>query len=184
MAIIKKKITYKLKAIILPFFLFLITLCIAQEKEYVVTKDGDTIYGKITRASSFLNPSKVRFKIKDTNGNKKLLNPKEVETIKSLKGVDGQCIIKTVYGKWFVKMIIDGKIKVYQLIDGVIFYTSKDNSEIRLTDFGGFNNKKESHSRIRLLLNDNSDILKEFDLLDGTQKNILYIIEKYNTLEK
>lgn len=171
-----------MKTIILLFNLFFFTVCIAQEKEYAVTKEGDTLYGKITRANSFFNPSKVRFKIKDENGNKRLLYPNEVETIKSLKGVDGQCIIKTVYNKWFVKMIIDGKIKVYQLIDGVIFYTSKYNSEIKLNDFGGFNIKKESHSKIRLLLNDNADILKEFDSLDGTQKNILYIIKKYNTL--
>lgn len=169
-----------MKIIILLFHMLLISVCISQEKEYVVIKEGDTLFGKITRATNSLNPSKICYKIKDLNGDKKLLYPSEVETIKSLNGVDGECIIKTVYGEWFVKMILDGKIKVYQQVDGVIFFTSKDNSEIKLTDFGGFNSREKSHEIIRPLLGDNPDILKEFDSLEGTQKNILYIIEKYN----
>jgi hypothetical protein len=180
----KNKIRHILKTIILLFNMLVLSVCIAQEKEYAVTKKGDTLYGKITRANSFLSPSKVRFKLKESNGNKRFLYPNGVETIYSLKGVDGECIIKSVYDKWFVKMIIDGKIKVYQQLDGVIFYTSKGHSEIKLTDFGGLNNRKDSHSRIRLLLKDNSEILKEFDALEGTQNNILYIIEKYNNLEE
>ncbi|WP_152611546.1 hypothetical protein [Psychroserpens damuponensis] len=169
-----------MKTIILLFNIFFFTVCMAQEREYAVTKKGDTLFGKITRANSFLNPSKVTFKIKDLEGNRKILNPNEVETIQSLKGVDGQCIIKTVYNKWFVKLLVDGKIKVYQLVDGLIYYTSKGTSEIRSNDFGGFNNRKESHSRIRVLIHDNPKLLKEFDTLEGTEKNILYIIEKYN----
>ncbi|UOY05511.1 hypothetical protein L0P88_16340 [Muricauda sp. SCSIO 64092] len=160
------------------------TVSIGQEKEYVVTKGGDTLYGIVSRATKFLNPSKVIFKIKILEGDKKLLDPSEIKTIRSFKGVDGDCTIKTAYDKWFVKMIIDGRIKVYQLIDGVIFFTSKDNSEIVLTDFGGFNSRKESQTRIKSLVQDNAKILKEFDTLKGTQKEILYIIEKYNNLEK
>ncbi len=37
----------------------------AQEKEYIVTTENDTIYGKIIRATKHLNPSKVVYKIKD-----------------------------------------------------------------------------------------------------------------------
>ncbi|RZN82893.1 MAG: hypothetical protein EVB11_06890 [Winogradskyella sp.] len=171
-----------MKQTILFFTLLILAVSTAQEKEYVVTKKGDTIYGKVTRATGFLNPSKVKFKIKDINGDKKVLNPKNVETIKSLKGIDGKSIIKTVYDDWYVKLIIDGKIKVYQLVDGIIFFISKDNSKIKSNDFGGFNNRKESHSRIRPLFSDNPTILKEFDSLVGTEKNIKYMIEKYNSL--
>lgn len=173
-----------MKIVLIFLSILILTVSTAQEKEYVITKNGDTIYGKITRATSLLNPSKVNFKIKDSDGNKKILNPKDIETIKSFKGVDGEFIIKTIYDKWYIKLIIDGKIKVYQLVDGVIFYTSKDNLEIKLTDFGGFNNRKESHEKIRPLFIDNLSILKKFDSLVGTEKNILSMIEKYNSLYK
>ncbi len=143
--------------------------------------NNDTIYGKVVRGTNYSNPSKVVFKIKDSKGKKSLINPKEVKLIKSNKGVDGECIIRTIYDDWFIKKIIDGRIKVYQLIDGVLFYTSKDGGEIKSTDFGGFNSRKNTHLQISLLIDDNPDILKEFDLLEGSQKNILYIIEKYNT---
>ncbi|ARV08790.1 hypothetical protein BTO05_03730 [Winogradskyella sp. PC-19] len=122
-----------MKTILLCFNLFIFAVCTAQEHEYLVTKKGDTIYGKVTRATSFLNPSKIKFKA--INGDKKTLLPEDVETIKSLKCVDGQSIIKTIYDEWYIRLVIDGRIKVYQLLDGVIFYTSKDGSKIRLNDF-------------------------------------------------
>ncbi len=49
-----------------------------------------------------------------------------------------------------------------------------------LADFGGFGSRKKAHSQIRNLVKDNPQILKEFDLLKGSEKNILYIIKKYN----
>ncbi|MBT8245890.1 MAG: hypothetical protein HKP48_00220 [Winogradskyella sp.] len=170
-----------MKKAILFLNLLIFTISIAQEREYVITKKKDTIYGKVTRATSLLNAPKVKFKIKDLNGHKIILKPADVETIKSLKGVDGKSIIRTVYDDWYVKQIIDGRIKVYQLLDGVIFYMSKDSSKIRLNDFGGFNSRKESHARIRPLFSDNPTILKEFDSLVGTEKNIKYMIKKYNS---
>ena len=169
-----------MKLLIVFFSISVSSVCIAQKNEYVVTKKGDTIYGKITRVTGLLNPSKIGFKIKDLNGNKRVLNPKDVETIQSFRGVDGESTIKTIYNKWYVKLIIDGKIKVYQSVDGIIFYTSKNNSDIRLNDFGGFNNREKAHKRIRPLFMDNPSILKEFDSLVGTRKNIIYMIEKYN----
>lgn len=152
----------------------------AQEKEYIVTTENDTIYGKIIRATKHLNPSKVVYKIKDEQGKKYLINPSEVKTIRSINGVDGNCVIKTIYDKFFIKEIIDGRIKVFQSIESVIFYLSKDEEEIMLADFGGFGSRKKAHSQIRNLVKDNPQILKEFDLLKGSEKNILYIIKKYN----
>jgi len=173
-----------LKPICLLFHLLTLSVSFAQESEYAIIKNGDTLYGEVTRATRFTNPSKIRFKIKDSLETKTVLQPNEVETIRSLEGVDGNCLIKTVYDQWFVKKVIDGRIEVYQLVEGVIYYTSKDHSEIKLNDFGGFNSTDQSHANIRLLLLDQPDILQEFDTLEGTERNILYIIEKYNTLQE
>jgi len=165
--------------------LFFTTLkSIAQEKEYFITNDNDTIYGEISRSINILNTAEVRFKIEDEYGNKSLINPSEIKLIKSIDGVDGDCVIATIYDQWFLKRIINGKIKVYQLVDGILFFTSKDNSEITSTDFGGFNTRENSLNRIRPLIEDNPTILEEFSSMKGTQKNILYIIQKYNNLNK
>ncbi|WP_299765654.1 hypothetical protein [uncultured Dokdonia sp.] len=152
----------------------------SQEKEYLVTNDNDTIYGKIIRGTNYLNPSKTIFKIKDKEGKKHLINPAEVKVLRSLKGVDGDCIIRTVYGTFFIKKIIHGRINVFQMIDNVFYYTSKDNEKIKAADFGGFGSRKKAHAEIRTLIKDNPKILKEFDSLKGSAKNILYIIKKYN----
>ncbi|WP_155827790.1 hypothetical protein [Gillisia sp. JM1] len=165
-------------------FFLIITTTIAQEKEYIVTNRNDTIYGKITRAINYLNTSEIRYKIKDEKGNNDLINPSEVKIIRSIDGVDGDCFIATIYDKWFLKRIINGRIKVYQLVDGVLFFTSKDDSEIKSTDFGGLNARENGLNRIRPLIEDNPIILEEFNSMKGSQKNILYIIEKYNDYAK
>lgn len=166
---------------ILSLILFLSTNTSAQEKEYIVRNNNDTIYGKVKRGTNHLNPSKIIFKIKDEQGKKRLIKPNEVKIIRSLNGVDGDCVIKTIHDKFFIKKIIDGRIEVFQWIDNPIFYTSKDGGELKLADFGGFGSRKKSHSQIRSLIDDNPKILKEFDVLKGSVKNILNIIEKYNT---
>lgn len=169
--------------IITALILFISSNCLAQEEEYIVTNSNDTVFGKITRSTNLLNTAEVRYKIKDINGNKSLIDPGKVKFIKSLDGVDGDCIIATVYDRWFIKRIINGRIKVYQLVDGIIFFTSKDGSEIVSNDFGGFNRREDSMDRIRPLIEDNAVILEEFNSMKGSQKDIIYIIEKYNDLE-
>ena len=82
-----------------------------------------------------------------------------------------------------MKRIINDKIKVYQLVDGVLFFTSKDNSEIESTDFGGLDTCENGLNRIRPLIEDNPIIIEEFNSMKESQKNILYIIEKYNDME-
>jgi len=156
---------------------------LAQEEEYFVTNSNDTIFGKISRSTNLLNTAEVRFKIKDSNGNKSRIDPANIKFIKSLDGVDGDCIIATVYDRWYIKRIIDGRINVYQLVDGIIFYTSKGDSDITSTDFGGLNKREDSMDRIRPLIEDNPIILQEFNSMKGSQKDILYIIEKYNDSE-
>jgi hypothetical protein len=170
----------KLNNGILLIFLFTSTLNNAQEREYVVTNNNDTIYGKVTRSSSLINPSKIKFKIKDDKGQKNIFKPSEIKLVRSIKGIDGNSIIVTIYDRWFLKRIINGKIKVYLLLDGALFFVSKNNFKIKSTDIGGFFSRKKAHSQIRPLIEDNLNILNEFDLLEGSEKNILYIIEKYN----
>jgi len=152
----------------------------AQEKEYAVTNTNDTIYGKIIRYSSFFDPHDYKFKIKDENGDKTLLEAFDVKLIRSLKGVDGDSYIFPCYNKFFVKRVINGKISLYHSLNPPLVCISKGNSTIEATDIGGFFSREKSHSQIRPLLEDNPEILKEFDTLEGSAKNIYYIIEKYN----
>ncbi len=166
------------------FILCLPLLGVSQEKEYIVTNKNDTIYGKVIRGTNYLNPSKVVFKIKNKGGKKTLIKPSEVKTIRSIEGVDGDCYITTIYDKWFIKEIINARINVYQLIDGAIFFVSKDNSEIVSTYIGSFFSSEKAHSQIRPLIEDNPLILKEFDALKGTEQNIMEIIRTYNNSEK
>jgi hypothetical protein len=170
--------------VLLVLILFVPFISISQEKEYIVTNNNDTIYGKVIRGTNYFNPSKVIFKIKNEKGKKTLINPSEVKTIRSIRGIDGDCYISTIYDKWFIKKIINGRIKVYQLIGGVVFYVSKDDSKIVSTDIGWFFSGKKAHAQVRLLVEDNSEILKEFDSLKGSERKIMYIIEKYNNAEK
>lgn len=155
----------------------------AQEREYIVTNNNDTIYGKVSRRIQIWTTSETKFILKDENGNKSSVNPAEVKIIRSFNGVDGDSFIATAYDQWFAKRIIDGRIKVYLSLDTALFYTSKDNSGLRYTEFGGFTSKKKAHALIRPLIEDNPVILKEFDSLKGSEANILYIIKKYNALE-
>ncbi|WP_053990423.1 hypothetical protein [Mangrovimonas sp. TPBH4] len=154
---------------------------ISQEEEYIVTKYDDTIYGKVIRGTNYLDTSEVVFKFKNKAGDKIRIDASEIKTIRSIKGVDGDCYITTIYDALFIKKIIDGRIKVYQLVDGAIFYASKDDSEITSTDIGEFFSRKKAHSQVRPMIQDNVELLKEFDTLPGNQKNIFYIINKYNS---
>ena len=168
---------------ILITFLSIVHSLSAQEKEYFVTKNNDTVYGEISRGINFIKPHPVQYFLKDEQGTKIAINPAAVKLIRSLDGVDGDSFLAPFYDRGFAKRIIDGKIQLYVSVDAAVFYTSKNGSAIHYVEMGGFSRKK-AHAEIRPLLEDNPQILKEFDTLTGTERNIRYIIEKYNSFEK
>ncbi len=156
----------------------------AQEREYIVTKSKDTIYGSVTRGTKIFNPAEVKLKFKDEAGNESVIDPAEVKTIRSLNGVDGDSFISTIHDQWFVKRIVDGRIKIYKFMDVALLFISKDDSEITSAEFGGFSPRSKGHAQIKELIKDNPEISMEFDTMKGSEKNILYIINKYNEVEK
>lgn len=156
----------------------------AQEREYIVTNYGDTIYGKVTRGTNLLKPAEVILKLEDEDGNKQVINPAKVKTVRSFNGVDGDSFIATIHDQWFVKTIVNGRIKIYKFMDAAVLFVSKDDSEITSAEFGGFFNKKKAHDQVRALIQDYPAILAEFDTMKGSERNIFYIIQKYNDLGK
>lgn len=169
--------------LLILFFLSFHTF-FAQEKEYIVTNSNDTIYGTVKRKVDLLVMPGVKYMFKDEQGNKTEVDPEWIRFIRSLDGVDGDSYIATAYGKWFAKRIIEGRIEVYQAVDSSVFFTSKDGSDLEFKEFGGFASRKIGHEEVRPLLVDNPVILQEFDSLEGSSANILYIIKKYNNFGK
>jgi len=169
--------------VVLLIFLLTSIKSLGQNKEYIVTNANDTIYGKITRKTN-LTDTKVIFKIKDEQGKKNKIDPANVKLIRSFKGLDGDAYITTVYDRWFIKKIIDGRIKVYQEVNGLSIYVAKDDSRIMFTDIGFPFSRKKAHAQIRPLLKDQLGLLNVFDTMEGSQKNIFLIIEKYNEVSK
>ncbi|MEO2060267.1 MAG: hypothetical protein ABGW76_09325 [Mesonia sp.] len=154
------------------------------KNEYAILKNGDTIFGKVKRRTHWYNTSKINFIVKQENGEKLFLTPKNTTLIRSLNGVDGDCIIKPVYENCFSKREINGRIEVFMDLSTSIFYLSKNNSRLEYVEIGGFFTRKEAHEQVRPYLADNLEILYEYDQLVGSAKNIFYIIEKYNNYYK
>ena len=170
--------------LVFTFFLVSFSFGFAQEKEYIVTNSNDTIYGTLKRKFDLLDRPGVKYILRDEQGKKRQLDPAEVRILRSLDGADGNSYIATAYGRWYAKRIIEGRIDLYQTVDGNIFYVSKDGSDLEFKNFGGFGSRKNAHAEIRPLFLDNPEILEEFDTLKGSHANILYIIQKYNDFYK
>lgn len=173
----------KINLLLIFNIIFLINAFAQQNNEYYITKSNDTIFGKIIRTNKFLNPDKLIFKIKDSLGKKKEIEHDNLKLIRSLKGIDGDSYIYPVYEDWYVKKIIDGKICLYILVDGSIYFISKDASKLKSTSIGGFFSRKKAHAEIEPYISDNSKILEKFKLIKATENNIISIIKEYNTLE-
>ena len=168
---------------ILLFLLLFTTNNFAQEKEYIVSNENDTIYGKVKRSTDPIFPGRTCFKIKTEDGQKVKVKPSEFKYVSTIDGLDGESFFVSWADKFFLKRIIDGKIKVYLDLQISMYFTSKEGSSISLTDFGGIVSRKKPYSQARELIKDNPQVLKEFDSLSGRLKNILYIIKIYNEAE-
>lgn len=168
----------------------LIGICLnsrAQNQEYIITFDNDTIYGKV-RVNGL--------KFIDKNRNKSAIKPDEVSEFYSIDGLTGNnghfesVFVMYDSERSFLKRIINGRIKMFSLTiyfrtefginSEITYYLSKNDSEVTTTDIGKLFSRKKSHKQVREFIADNNEILKEFDGMKGSEKNIRYIIEKYN----
>ena len=160
--------------------------CIAQNKEYIVTFDNDTIYGKVKRKVDYgTTYAEYNFKFKDSNKKNSVIKPNEVRLFHTIDGQDGDAYFVSRDKHFFLERVFDGKIKFYKSVgeamgDSPTYYYIKDNSILRSTKVGTTFARKTAHTQIRKLLEDKPELLVEFDSLKGSLENIKYIIEKYN----
>ena len=166
---------------------FLILVCFngkAQDQEYIITFDNDTIYGKVGRKIDY-GYARYNFKFKDKKRNRRVIKPDEVSEFHTVDGFEGNAYFESIEQKYFLKRIINGRIKLYLSVgdlnhETVTYYLSKNDSRVTIIDIGKMFSRKKSHEQVRKFIADNDKILKEFDAMKGSEKNIRYIIEKYN----
>ncbi|WBX78169.1 hypothetical protein PG911_07925 [Tenacibaculum ovolyticum] len=162
--------------LILIGILFATSILNAQDSDYVITKNKDTIYGKINWNFHYIITSKEKKKLKLTSNT---IN----ECYIHKKNIFFESNGFNEYGKSnFRKRIVSGKINIYASILGETttqyFVKKNDSSFVLFTNFL-FHNKKR-HKLTRKLIKDRLSIVREFDKMKGNIKNIKYIIEKYN----
>lgn len=161
-----------------------------QGKEYILTFERDTIYGK-TSLRAFYG-----FKFIDENGVESEIKPDEIYEFYLADGIWPNTYFESVIlpgsmeNRVFLKRLIDGKIKMFvesiELEEQmyVTYYLSKNNSKLIRTNIGQPFMKKKSHQQVRKLISDNEEIINEFDYLKGKISVIKTIIEKYNDYSK
>tara|TARA_R110000868_G_scaffold27279_2_gene103869 strand:- start:9 stop:551 length:543 start_codon:yes stop_codon:yes gene_type:complete len=163
------------------------TVSKAQEKEYIVTFENDTIYGNVKRKMDY-GYARNNFKFKEKKQKKRVIKPDEIKFFQTIDGFDGNGFFESINKTYFLQRIINGRIKLYISVGNLqgeapSYYFSKDNSIINSSSIGDTFSREKSHNQIRKLIEDKPEILKEFDLLKGSKKNIKYIINKYNESE-
>ncbi|MFV0573549.1 MAG: hypothetical protein ACK5M1_14165 [Xanthomarina gelatinilytica] len=172
-----------MRSFTLSLCLFITHIHLAQEREYMVTKNKDTIYGSIKRSFNLFDKDIV-FKLEDATGKKTRIDVNEIKCLRLFDGVDGNSYIVTIYDTWFLKRIVEGEIEVFEMLSTPLFYVSKNGSELEFIDMGMPFARKKAHAQLRPYFIDNPELLEEFDSMQGTEKNILYIIKKYNSLKE
>ena len=166
---------------IISFLIF--NKILAQNGDYIITKDFDTLYGQINGVRA------VHLKLKTGKEKKKYSSNEIFGYYSKSKNKFYQSIKSPLFSQKgesiFILRIVSGKINLYsRLINtqyGITeFYIIKNNSAVfRVFTNHAFSNKKR-HRKTRKLIEDNPELTKEFDLLKGTMKNIKYILNKYN----
>ena len=173
-----------MKFFTLSLCLFITHIHLAQEREYMVTKNKDTIYGSIKRSFNLFDKENIGFKIEDATGKKTKIEISEVKSLKLFNGADGDSYIVTIYDTWYLKRIVEGEIEVFEMLSTPLFYVSKNGSELEFIDMGMPFARKKAHAQLRAYIKDDPELLEEFDSMQGTEKNILYIIKKYKSLKE
>lgn len=169
------------KFILTTLIISIQTFSNAQSQEYIVSYNNDTIYGDVKRKTNLLGNPIVEYKIKLSNGERVDISPKEIKHIHTVDGLDGDSHFEAYLDWCFVKLVLDGRIKLYNIPDSAFYCVSKDNSPMQSTSINELFSNDKAHEEIANLLRDKPRIFEEFKDLKGNFKNIFYIINKYNT---
>lgn len=161
----------------------------AQDKDYVVTQQNDTIYGRLKP-----NIGKIKLEHDGTVSKFGLGEIKSVYRAKTDMMMRNLVLPESSKPSWILCMEY-GRINLYAQRSPVItdqddmamtfdyFYIQKDNSEIFRVKGSGLkdSNGKKSKSFFRDMIADNPDVLSKFDASRSfTLKKIRKLIELYN----
>jgi hypothetical protein len=104
-----------------------------------------------------------------------LVQKKSSKSIR-IDGVDGHNYLEANAKFSFVKKVINVRIKLYNLPGYVLYFISKDNSDIELTSIAKLFSSKKAHAEIATLLRNQPQTLEAFNQFEGTLQNIVYSI--------
>lgn len=153
------------------------------QQEYVITKDDDTIYGKVSRRDDFFNPRAVRFKIKTEAGEKIKLEAKDLKAVKTADGLDGEAYFIPLNDKEYVKQVLEGRINLYLYSEVYVYMVSKAGQPMQSAAFGLIGKRKKAKAQVIDLIRDNKEVLKEFETMKPNINQIIAILKKYNETE-
>src|SRR5690606_35264769 len=125
-----------MKFFTLSLCLFITHIHLAQEREYMVTKNKDTIYGSIKRSFNLFDKENIGFKIEDATEKKTNMESSVEKTSKLYNGAAGVRYIVTMYGTWYLKRIVEGDIEVLDMLRPPRYYVCKNGSELEFIDMG------------------------------------------------
>jgi hypothetical protein len=172
-------------------YLILLLICSvsinAQNKDYIITNELDTIYGKVKRANfgilkfkkgeTIIKYITIEDKITEYYSSGKAQLFEVVKTPKEM-GVNSE--------KIFMLKIVNGKIKLFANYtqSGNSYFISKDNSNLEYL-YGGWHLKLKTNSSkiLRKYISDNEKVLKKFNefvLSKPKHDEILEFINEYN----
>ena len=179
---------------IIILFLFSIPIQLIAQKDYAITIENDTIYGKII--SSFGEK-----KIKTKNG-KILISVENYKAYYKKKGKKHfEAIVYPLQYNtgelFFEQRLVSGEISLYESVhsESVTFdpnntqfahsktstylYVLKGYLPSILSTNGMFQSNKR-HKKVLSLISDNSKLAEKFKTMSGSIKNIKYILTEYN----
>lgn len=149
----------------------------AQNLDYMITKQHDTIYGKINWNFHYILTDHKKRKLELSSNTIKECYIYKKNVFYESNGFNDY------NGKSnFRKRIVSGNVKMYEapvLDNSTIYYIEKNDSILTKFMWNPFTNKKR-HKLVQKIIRDKPLILQEFDKMSGNIKNIMSILEKYN----